>query len=328
LHGGVATFAAKDIANLCERTREPQLLEAETGNHVWASRYDRNLADIFAVQDEITEAVTIAAAPAIAEPELRRAMRKPPGSLDAWAAYQRGLWHLSKFGANDYALAQRFFQEAVNLDPNFAGGYTGLAYAQRRLEFRRGTLETESVELARRAVALDGNDAEARVCLGFMLLWQGDHEGALVGSEAALALSPNLASAHGLLGSVLNWSNRHEEGRAALEKSIRLDPRDPNLATRFNAVTVSFYLAGEYVAAIEAARRSIRSYPDGENDYRWLAAALGQVGRIEEAREALEKAIAIAPASFDRYARTRVPWHRPEHHAHMLEGLRKAGWQG
>jgi adenylate cyclase len=303
-----------------------QLVEAETGRHVWAERYDRDLADIFSVQDEITEAVTIAIVPAIAESERQRAMRKPPQSLDAWAAYQRGLWHLSNFSANDHALAPAFFQQAIDLDPNFAGGYTGLAYAQHRAASRRGLSETDSVEVARRAVGLDADDAEARVCLGFMLLWQGDHEGALTESETALALSANLASAHGLRGSVLNWSNRHEEGRVALERSIRLDPRNPNLVVRFNAVTVSFYLAGKYDAAIEAARRTIRSYPDRENDYRWLAAALGQVGRIDEAKEALEKAIAIAPASFDRYVRARVPWHRPEHHAHMLDGLRKAGW--
>jgi len=247
-------------------------------------------------------------------------MRKPPGSLDAWAAYQRGLWHLSKFGPDHFALARQFFQKAIGLDPNFAGGYTGLAYARNRAAARRGRSESTSAELARRAVALDANDAEARVCLGFMMLWQGDYEGAFAESEAALALSPNLASAHGLVGSVLNWSNRHEEGRVALERSIRLDPRDPNLATRFLALTVSFYLSGEYGAAIEAAKRTIRSYPDRENAYRWLAAALGQAGRIEEAKEALEKAIAIAPASFNRHVQTRVPWHRPEHHAHMVEG--------
>ena len=86
-----------------------QLVEAETGKHVWAERYDRDLADIFAVQDEITEAVTIAIAPAIADAELRRAMRKPPGSLDAWGAYQRGLWHLGKVTADDNAVAQKFF---------------------------------------------------------------------------------------------------------------------------------------------------------------------------------------------------------------------------
>ena len=90
------------------------------------------------------------------------------------------------------------------------------------------------------------------------------------------------------MGSVLNWSNQHQKGRAALEESIRLDPRSPDLARRLNAITVSYYLSGDYKAAIEAANRTIRSYPNRENDYRWLAAALGQVGRIDEAKKALE----------------------------------------
>ena len=107
-----------------------QLIEAETSNHVWAERYDRDLADIFAVQDELTEALTIALAPAIADAELRRAMRKPPGSLDAWAAYQRGLWHLSKATPDDDATAEKFFKQAIDLDPTFAGGYSALALYQ------------------------------------------------------------------------------------------------------------------------------------------------------------------------------------------------------
>jgi len=262
-----------------------QLVEAETSKHVWAERYDRDLADIFAVQDEITTAVAIAIAPAIAYAERHRAMRMLPENIDAWAAYQRGLWHL---GADDEVLAQRLFQKAIDLDPNFAGGYTGLAYALNRAEGRRGLSDPRDVELARRAVELDANDAEARVCLGFMLLWKGDFAGALAESETALALSPNLASAHGFMGSVLNWSNQHQKGRAALEESIRLDPRSPDLARRLNAITVSYYLSGDYKAAIEAANRTIRSYPNRENDYRWLAAALGQVGRIDEAKKALE----------------------------------------
>jgi adenylate cyclase len=305
-----------------------QLVEAGAGKHVWAERYDRDLADIFAMQDEITEAVTTAIAPAVADAERQRAMRRPPGSLDAWAACQRGFWHLEKTTPNDDALAESFFQQAINLDPNFSGGHTGLAYAQHRAAARRGLPETESAETARRAVRLDPNDAEARVCLGFMLLWQGSLDEAFAESEAALTISPNLASAHGLMGSALNWSGQWARARGALENSIRLDPRNPNLSVRYNAVTISYYLSGDYEAAIKAARRSIHAYPRREHDYRWLAAALGQVGRIKEAKEALERSIAIAPASFDRYVRTRVPWHRPEDHAHMLEGLRKAGWDG
>ena len=90
---------------------------------------------------------------------------------------------------------------------------------------------------------------------------------------------------------------------------------------------MGLYFSGEYEAAVEAAKQAIRSYPEFPNTYRWLAAALGQMGQTAEAREALEKAIAIAPGSFDMYVRGRVPWMRREDHAHMLEGLRKAGWR-
>jgi adenylate cyclase len=306
-----------------------QLVEADTGKHVWAERYDRDLADMFAVQDEITEAVTIAIAPAIAEAEQQRAIRKPPGSLDAWAAYQRGLWHVSKATPDDNTLAEKFFQQAIDLDPNFSGAYGGLAVAQHRAtDFHgRGLPETgSSIEpLARRALALDGADAEARSLLGRALRLRGDYEGALAEAERALETAPNLAHAHHTLGSTLIFSGRPREGLTALERSIRLDPRDPRSADRLHQVAIGLYFCRDYEAAIEAAKLTIRAYPEFPNTYRWLAAALGQTGRIEEAKEALEKAIALAPAAFDMYVRRRVPWHRPEDHAHMLEGLRKAG---
>jgi hypothetical protein len=160
-----------------------QLVEAETGNHVWAERYDRDLADIFAVQDEITLAVTIAIAPALADAEQQRAMRKPPASLDAWAAFQRGLWHFGKANAEDNALAQKFFQQAIDLDPNFAGDYAGLAdargFAATVYQTRALLEEQRSNEmLTRRAVALDGADAEARSILFWRLMERGDYEGA------------------------------------------------------------------------------------------------------------------------------------------------------
>jgi TolB-like protein/DNA-binding winged helix-turn-helix (wHTH) protein len=125
-----------------------QLVEAETGIHVWAERYDRDLADVFALQDEVTQAVAIAIAPAIAEAERKRAMRRPPGSIDAWAAYQRGLWHFSKSTVEDNALAEKFFQQAIDVDPTFAGSYTGLAFAHKRMAGvfgRRSLPETEKL---------------------------------------------------------------------------------------------------------------------------------------------------------------------------------------
>jgi len=310
-----------------------QLVEAESGKHVWAERYDHDLADIFALQDEITEAVTIAIVPAIADAEQQRAMRRPPRSLDAWAAYQRGLWHVSRFTSDDNSLAQNFFQRAIDLDPTFSGGYVGLGMAQLHASepHPRGLLDTlSSVEtLARRAVALDGADAEARSLLSNALLARGDYEGALAEAERAQATTPNLAFAHYIFGLTLIFSGRPKRGLVALERSIRLDPRHPRLARdRLMQVALALYLSRKYSAAIEAAKRAIRSYPDYPNTYRWLAAALGQFGRIEEAKEAPEKAIAIGPASFEMYVRTGVPFMRPEDHAHMIEGLRKAGWEG
>jgi adenylate cyclase len=306
-----------------------QLVDTESSNHVWAERYDRDLADIFAVQDEISEAVTIAIAPAIAAAERHRAMRKPPDSLDAWTAYQRGLWHYSKFTSDDNALAQKFLQHAINLDPNFSGSYVGLALAQIQAnDFgARGLPETaSSVEaLARRAVALDGADAEARSLLCFQLWRRGNYEDALAEADRALAAAPNLAFAHHMLGATLIHSGRPKEGLAAIERSIRLDPRAQQSAGRLNHVVMGSYLCRDYEAAIAAAKRAVREHPEFPNTYRWLAAALGQNGRIEEAKEALEKAIAVAPAAFEMYVRQRVPWHRPEDYTHMLEGLRKAG---
>jgi adenylate cyclase len=309
-----------------------QLVEADTGNHVWAERYDRNLADIFAVQDEITEAVTTAIAPAIADAERRRAMRKPPASLDAWGAYQRGLWHLGKGNATDNTIAEKFFQQAIDLDPLFAGGYTGLAAALMRAGgFQtRDPTEAQRVqeELAQRAVALDGGDAEARARLALALSERGDHEGARAEAERALAICPNLPDAHGALGLALMYSGRPKEGLAALETCIRLDPRGPLIMNRLGQVALALYFCCEYAAAVEAAKRAIRSFPDRWNYYRCLAQALGQLGQTAEAKEALEKAVSLAPALFDSFVRSPPRWLRAEDHTHILEGLRKSGWQG
>jgi adenylate cyclase len=303
-----------------------QLVEAEAGKHVWADHYDRDLPD--------TEAVTIAIAPTIAHVEQQRAMRKPPGSLDAWSAYQCGLWHLSKFSLESNASSEKFFRQAVDLDQTFAGGHRGLAFAQWQAAasgYQSRSLpeaQASAEALARRAVELDGADAEARAFLGEMFLYRGDHEGALAEAEGALAMMPNLADAHGVRGAALIFSGRPEEGLPAVQICIRLDPRAPEMAVRLNWVTLGLYFSRKYEAAIEAAKRGIRSHPDFPSTYRWLAAALGQIGQTVEAKEALEKAIAVAPASFEVFVGRRVPWHRPEDYAHMLQGLRKAGWEG
>jgi adenylate cyclase len=178
---------------------------------------------------------------------------------------------------------------------------------------------------ARQAVELDGTDAESHAYHSNALWMCADHEGAMAAAERALALSPNLARGHANLGCALLFSGRPKEGVVALETAIRLDPYEPMLPSRLNLLAIGLYFAGQYEATVEAAKRTIRASPDYPLPYRWLAAALGQLGRTAEAKQALEKAIAVAPDVFDRFVRQRVPWHRPEDYAHMIEGLRKAG---
>jgi adenylate cyclase len=281
-----------------------RLVEAAAGKQVWAERYDREIADIFALQDEITEAITTAIAPAIGDVERRIAMREPASSLDAWGAYQRGLWHVSKFSKEDNALAQECFRQAIELDPNFRGGYRGLAVAVIQaaggyLASGQEELGKEAEALARRAVELDGSDAESRAYHSNAFWSCGDYDSALAEAKTALTLSPNLARGHANYGCALIFSGRPKEGIASLEKSIELDPYEPMFLSRLNLLALGLYFAGEYQAAVEAAKRTIRATPDYPLPYRWLAAALGQLGRTTEAKQALEKAIAVAPDMFD-----------------------------
>jgi adenylate cyclase len=152
--------------------------------------------------------------------------------------------------------------------------------------------------LARRAVSLDGADAEARSCLGWALQARGELDGALVEIERALAMSPNLAVAHWQRGATLIFSGQPMKGLDALETCIRLDPRDPFMAVRLLHIACGLYFAREYEGVVDAAKRLIRSYPDFPMIYRWPAAALGQLGRAAEAKEWLEKAISYSPAAF------------------------------
>src|SRR5215472_1593067 len=193
-----------------ERVRiNAQLIDAETGNHIWADLYDRGLADVFAVQDEITLAVTRAIGPAVTDAEQRRALRRPRSSLTAWEAYQRGLWHQMQFSAEHIAPARELFNRAIELDPTFASPHVELArlyviesggYGLRPFE-EAGLLEAEQ---ARIAVSLDPKDPHAQGMLGFALFVCQEIEPALHHVELALSISPSCTMAHQTKGLILN----------------------------------------------------------------------------------------------------------------------------
>ena len=188
-----------------ERVRvSAQLIDADAGIHVWAERYDRKLTDVFAVQDEITNAVTIAIEPAIADAEQRRALRKPPETLGAWEVYQHGLWHIVRFTSSGNERAREFFERAIALDPTFAPAYVKLAitwmsepgYGIRSLP-EAARIATSWAE---KALEIDADDAEAQSFLAYVGILTGRGEEAWQRISIALASNPNSHSANGIKG--------------------------------------------------------------------------------------------------------------------------------
>ena len=304
-----------------------QLIDATIGSQVWASRYDRDLADIFSVQDEITSAIAAAIGPAIIGAEQQRALRKSAERLDAWEAYHRGAWHLAVGNRESSLIAKDFFQKSVDLDPNFAAAHAALAQIvlQSGVNFHIISLDEAAraaEQLARKALSLDPSDAGAHTQLALAMYAAGDLEGCISKCNEALSIDGNCANAHGAKGIALLFAGQREKARTSIRTCLRLNPRDPARASRLPLIAFSHYLDGDYEVAAETSRDVIRRYPGHTPSYRFLLASLGQLGRLAEC-EALMK---IAPTGYDHYARHRPPWFGLKDFEHMLEGLRKAGW--
>jgi adenylate cyclase len=307
-----------------------QLIDAAVGGHIWAERYARDLTDFFAVQDEITESVAMAIAPAIARLERHQALRKAPESLSAWEAYHRGRWHIGRMTVADFAAAKTFFQQAIALDPTLAPAYAGLANAmlsEVSLFQTRSVPEvlTEALPVIGKAITLGPQYAGGHVNNGIALVMQGQCELAAAEGRRAVSIDPNHAGAHLMLGNALSLTGRPREAIEAIRTGLRHDPHAPQGYIARQSLVMAYYFLREYENSVEAAREVLRSYPDHPWADIWLAAALGQLGRLDEAREALKKAVALR--AFDTTVRRRPPYSRPEDHEHKLEGLRKAGWQ-
>ena len=308
-----------------------QLIDAITGSHVWAERFDRHLADIFAVQDEITHSIVQALGPAISQAEQQRALRRPPESLSAWEAYQRALSHWSVSG--DLTVSVEFLRRAVALDPRFAPPHAMLALhhileiALGGRDFAEGLSEAELE--ARTAIELDRESAIAHSSLAWVLTHHDEPEAALDEAEIAILLNPNDPQGHAVKGRVLVFTGRTAEARDSLTTALRLDPRGPTALAAMAHTVMCNYFERDYRAAEGMARRTARAYPKSVRPLLWLTAALGQLGRAEEGRKVLDSIIAAAPSYVEFITRTRPPYyHRPEDYDHLLEGLRKAGWKG
>ena len=306
-----------------------QLIDAVTGNHVWAERYDRELADVFAVQDEITERIAATIEPELARAELERARRKPPESLDAWDLYQRGLWHVWQFDARDNAVAHELFERAAALDPGFSPFFAGIALSRlfdHTLRYRPASernLEA-ALEAARHAVAIDEKDASAHSILGRAYTVLGNHEAGIAELRRALQLNPNLALAHYGLGMALVLSGSPKEAIEEFDAAERLSPHDPFLWTFAMWRAWSRISLEDFARAVEDASNATRQPKAPFPTWGTLASALGHVGRIEEARAALDKALALEPRfSSPQFFEEIWPNSDPVFFARFYAGLRK-----
>jgi adenylate cyclase len=308
-----------------------QLIDAATGRHVWAERYDREIEDIFALQDEMTLTIVAALEPELGAAERERALSKPPESLDAWETYQRGLWHMWTFEKEANAEARRLFRHAVERDPNFAPAYAFQSYAN-YIDVVMGWSEAPDESLdaalaaAKTALARDERDAVAYFALGRVLMMRGEHDGSIAALETAITLNPSSAQAHHGLGFALALSGRLDVAKSNFEKAERLSPRDPLLWAFTITHALTSILSHDYEAAESWARKTMRiPRASGYWTHAILASALGNMGRLEEARAAADEALAQKPDLSLSYLKTTLPTKEEGGLEPYLAGLRQAG---
>jgi adenylate cyclase len=307
-----------------------QLIEAASGHHLWADRYDRELADVFAVQDEISRSITGAIAPGIIAAEIRQAQRKGPDQLDAWDRTVRAHWHIRRFTQVDLAEARRLLEEAIDLDPTNSMAYADLAFARHfEAVFGWGDGSAESHvrlgEAARNAVAADDSDAMAHTALAIFDLFSNRHEEARRRLQRALELNPNSEFARGYLGGSYAFGGDYEAALANLEEAIRLSPRSQLLVIWHICEGWVALTAERHEEAVVFAERAREANPEFPDIYAVLASAYGHLGNATAGTAALDQLSQRMPgltASDERLSR---PFARASDRDRYLEGLRKAG---
>lgn len=304
-----------------------QLIDVVTSAHIWADYFDRELADIFALEDEITESVVSAIEPAMLHSEEARIARKSPRDLSAFDCFLRGMWHLNKLSEEGYRDALALFRQCIERDPDLSLGYIGLARALYGRVIDGWSVDpvhdlNEAAEVARMALALDARDAHAHFALSGALLYLGRHEQAFDEAEAAIALNPNFAFAHFRLGQVRVYLGEPAEAVPSIERSIRHSPHDPQLGSMITMLALSHYHASNYAEAIRCAQQALNLHDF--NARAVLAASLARLGRNEEARSTFAEYLPLLSQQH-RLRVSLAPYARAADRDHLLEGLRLAG---
>jgi adenylate cyclase len=308
-----------------------QLIEAESGTHLWADRFDGDLVDVFALQDRITESVVGAIEPSLRVAEIARSKRKPPNDIGAYDLYLQALPHLFALRPERNEQALALLHKAIELDPNYAPALANLAWGyEERLTRAWGAYgnddEGMAVALARRAITADRDDALVLVLAGFVLVMIArEYNQGLETVNRARELNPNIAFVSVMIGGVLNICGNPEEGLSCVEDAIRVSPGDPEAFIFYTVAASSHLMCGRPAEACDLATKSARMYADWDTTYRILASALAQLGRMDEARAAVAKLLDLSPTVTVSQLRALWPIRSPETLNMILDGLRSAG---
>lgn len=307
-----------------------QLIDGDSGTHIWAERFDRNLDDIFLVQDEITRAIVTAVAPRTMTAEVDRARSKTTGHLTSWERVMRARWHINKLTKADNKIAHALLDEAVASSPDLAEAYATQAECLINdvLHIWRDDADTaimEALDAARRSISLDPQDASGLTVLGSVLMWARQFEEAHEYLLRALRLNPNLANAHGLMAAWHGLNGNYEQSCEAADKALEISPLDSFRPLWLAGRGIAAYIHGEYELVIGIAQRLLREHPGHASAFRQLAASYAMLGHNEEARETIDRLLELMPTTTISRVRHIVPIRDPEAHERWLEGLRRAG---
>ena len=306
-----------------------QLVDATTGYHIWAERYDREVRDIFALQDEVTQQIVRAMAVKLTEAEKVRLGRAPTEVLEAYDLVLRGTVERHRTTREGNAEARRLFVKALDLDPNYASAYLGLAWTHLQSWQLLWSTDRESLERARelgeKAIALNDTLVGAYHVLGQVDLWMKEHDRAIALAERAVALAPNDADGYETLAEILGWSGRPEESIGQIRHAMRLNPHYPF----FYLWTLGhgYYLTGRRQEALDAFARLVQENPNFPPAYAYRAVLFGELGRVKEARESWEKAGRLSPGASMLNLRDRIPYKRPVDLDRLLSAAHRAGMQ-
>jgi TolB-like protein len=277
-----------------------QLIDINSGAHLWAERYDRDLDDIFAVQDEITQSIVTSVAPEFEHAEMRRAARPDKRTLTVWDLVMQARWHLASYTRQSSDTARRFLLEATGLDDRNSQAHSLLAMTHWIQSIYRWTDSVErsnaaAMDCALRAVSLDGGDATAQAALGIALTLEQRHDEAIEILNRAIRLNPNLASAYGWLGFAYTFACDFERGVQAARQALTLSPRDLDKAIWMGALSFAALAAGRYEEVLETTDIMLREKPNLPTALRHRAAALALLGHTAEARHEIERLLSVAP---------------------------------